>query len=378
MKFLSEENVSNKRVVLRCDFNVPVKDGIILDNSKIIKSLKTIKLLLNNNNKVVILSHFGRVKSEEDFNDNSLKIVFDELKKHINVVFSNKPIDIEKDLLEYECILLENTRFNDVPNKRESINDLELAKYYASLGDVFVFDAFGASHRIHSSTAGIANYLPTYIGLLVEEEIYNLSVLFENINNGFVAIMGGAKVDDKIPLINYLINKCDKLVLTGGILNSFLKQKGLSVGNSLVNTDELVNESILQVLKQHSDKLVFSDKFVVEDGKIKNILEINENDKICDNIINDNLTLNNAKIIFVNGTTGMYEHGYDLGTKALFDLLPKMTAKTIIGGGDTSSAVKKYANPDDFYYVSSGGGATLEYIVEGKIKVLDYIENKQK
>ena len=178
MKYLSKENIKNKRVILRCDLNVPIINNSILDDTKIIRSLKTINYLLKNNNKVIILSHFGRVKNEDDLKDNSLKIVYEEMKKYLPIVFIDNIFDFDKSiLLKNNCVLFENTRYNDIPIKKESINDLELAKYYASFGDVFVFDAFGTSHRIHSSTAGIANFLPVYLGLLMEEEIEKLSIL---------------------------------------------------------------------------------------------------------------------------------------------------------------------------------------------------------
>lgn len=377
MKYLSEEKISNKKVILRCDFNVPVKNGVILDNSKILKSLKTINYLLENNNQVILLSHFGRVKSSDDFNKNSLKLVYEELKKHINVVFSEKARDIDNELLDNNCILLENTRFNDVPIKTESVNDLELAKYYASLGDVFVFDAFGTSHRLHSSTAGISNYLPTYIGFLVEEEINKLEVLFKS-NKGLIAIMGGAKVNDKIAVINSLVKKCDKIILTGGILNSFLKIKGINVGVSLTSDNSDVNNNISYLLETCSDKLLFGDKFINDKGEKISISNIKDDDKICDNIISFNNILTNAKTIFVNGTPGMYESGFEIGTKHLFDSLKTTNAKVIIGGGDSASASMKYARETDYYYISSGGGATLEYIAYNKVKVIEYYKNVKK
>lgn len=380
MKFLSKEEVKNKRVVLRCDFNVPVEDGIILDNTKIIRSLKTINYLLENNNKVIILSHFGRVKKESDYESNSLKIVYEELKKYLPIAFVSDIYKFDHGVLENKCILFENTRFTDVPEKKESVNDLDLAKYYASFGDVFVFDAFGASHRLHSSTAGIANFLPVYLGLLMEEEIEKLSIL-NNPSHPFVVIMGGAKVDDKIPVIESLIEKCDHLILTGGILNSFLKEKGLEVGKSLINTDPLVSSNIKKILAEYSSKLFFSDNFIVENNSnIKNIAEINKDDIILDNIFNNNTIIDKAKLIFMNGTCGKYEEDlYSKGTKNLLSKLASVSANVIIGGGDTTSAIKKFNDFSNYYYVSTGGGATLDYIAFNSIKVIDYYKkiNKQ-
>ncbi len=176
MKALSESTITNKKVLLRCDFNVTYKDGTIIDDSKIQKSLETIKHLLDNNNKVIIFSHLGRVKTEEDKANNSLAIVYEYLKDYIELEFINNPLDLSKvtDVTNCNCFLVENTRWTDVPEKKESVNDLDLAKYWASFGDVFVIDAFASLHRAHSSTAGISKYLPTYYGFLVEKELNNL------------------------------------------------------------------------------------------------------------------------------------------------------------------------------------------------------------
>ena len=376
MKFLSKEEIKNKRVVLRCDFNVPVKDGKILDDTKIIRSLKTINYLLANNNQVVILSHFGRVKKESDFPSNSLRIVYEELKKYLPITFVSDIFNIEQGALKNNCILFENTRFTDVPVKKESANDLELAKYYASFGDVFVFDAFGASHRLHSSTAGIANFLPVYLGLLMEEELEKLSIL-NNPNHPFVVIMGGAKVDDKILVIESLITKCDHLILTGGILNSFLKEKGIEVGNSLVNTDPLVSSNIKNILSKYSSKLYFSDEFIVENDNVpKDIKDIAKNDVILDNLFKNNSIIDGAELIFMNGTCGKYEdEHYSKGTRDLLSKLSHVKGKVIIGGGDTTSSIKKFNDFSNYYYVSTGGGATLDYLAFASIKVLEYYEN---
>ena len=242
MKYLSKENIINKTVILRCDFNVPVQDGQIKDTSKIDKSLETIKYLLSNNNRVIILSHMGRVKKEDDKATNSLIIVYKYLQTIINLEFIPNPENLE--IIKYStsnCFLVENTRFTDIPEKKESANNLELARYWASFADVFVLDAFASMHRAHSSTAGLSKYLPTYIGFLAENELANLEPLLKHID---LVIMGGAKVDDKLDIIKGLINKCDKLLITGGILNSFLKAMGYEIGHSLVTTDENILEDV--------------------------------------------------------------------------------------------------------------------------------------
>lgn len=380
MKYLSENLVQGKTVLLRCDFNVPVKDGIITDDSKIIKSLETIKFLLENENKVIIFSHFGRVKKEEDKQKNSLKIVYEELKKYIDVIFinDNEHLEDEFNHLDSRCFLVENTRFTDVPEKRESANDLELGKYWASFGDVFVLDAFGSMHRAHTSTAGISKFLPTYIGFLAEKEIKNLNELVENKEMPLVVIMGGAKVDDKIKIIKSMLEKCDKLVLTGGILNTFLKVLGKNVGNSLVSEDEEVLKEVKEVINNSFDKLKYSEEFVVNsNGEIlkKNIDEINDNDIIYDNIIDLNGILNGKELVFFNGTCGKYEEQeYNIGTKKLLMDLYNSGSKVFVGGGDTVSAVIRFGYENKFYYLSSGGGATLEYVSYGQLKALEWIK----
>lgn len=382
MKYLSEANLQNKRIILRCDFNVPVKDGNISDYSKITKSLDTIKYLLDNNNKVIILSHFGRVKTEEDKNKNGLKIVYEYLKNYLDLDFISNPLDLSDiNNSSKKCFLVENTRYTDISEKRESANDLELAKYWASFADAFVIDAFGSLHRAHASTAALSKYLPTYLGFLVEKELKNLEILIQNNSHPFLVIMGGAKVDDKIKIIEGMLQKCDKLILTGGILNTFLKVKGYNIGNSLVSIDEEVLASVKNILKNYSDKLIYSDTFIVkrdnENIKVK-LNEIKDNDIIYDNLIDEQDIINSAKVIFLNGTCGKYEEaGYEMGTSNLLNDLSKSNAKVIVGGGDSVSAVNTFGYQDKFTYLSSGGGATLEYVASGKLKALEYIKENE-
>ncbi len=382
MKYLSEANLQNKSVILRCDFNVPVKDGNISDYSKITKSLDTIKYLLDNNNKVIILSHFGRVKTEEDKNKNSLKIVYEYLRKYLDLDFVSNPLDLSDiNNSSKKCFLVENTRYTDIPEKRESANDLELAKYWASFADAFVIDAFASLHRVHASTAGLSKYLPTYLGFLVEKELKNLDILIQNNDHPFLVIMGGAKIDDKIKIIAGMLQKCDKLILTGGILNTFLKVKGYNVGNSLVSTDEEVLASVKNILNNHSDKLIYSDNFIVkrDNENIKvNLDEIKDNDIIYDNLVNEKDIIDNAKVIFLNGTCGKYEEEcYKDGMSNLLNDLSNSNAKVIVGGGDSVSAVNVFGYQDKFTYLSSGGGATLEYVANGKLKALEYIKENE-
>ncbi len=380
MKYISNNKIENKRVILRCDFNVPVKDNIILDDSKIIKSLDTIKYLLENNNKVIILSHFGRVKKEEDKITNSLKVVYEYLKKYLDIEFIKDPLNLDQlNESNSNCYLVENTRYTDIP-KKESANDLELAKYWASYADVFVMDAFASLHRTHSSTAGLSNYLPTYFGFLVEKEIEGLKDLINNPND-LLVIMGGAKIDDKISIMDAMLKKCTKLIITGGILNTFLKVKGYNIGKSICSVDNEVLDFVKNILEKYHDKILYSEQFIVlrnNENIEVNLNEIEDNDIIYDNIIDLDKMVLNSNMIFMNGTCGKYEEEcYSKGTKKLLEAL-NLRRNVYIGGGDSTSAVNTLMAQNNYKYVSSGGGATLEYVAYGHLKALDYIEENSK
>ena len=265
MKTLKDIDVSNKSVVIRCDFNVPMEGNIIKDNSKIVKSLDTLKYLLDRNCKIVILSHLGRVKSEEDKSKNTLKYVGQELSnllgrevKFVSKCNGAKVKEFVDSCNKGDVILLENTRLMDYPEKLESKNNEELAKFWASLGDVFVNDAFGSLHRAHASTAGIAKYIPHCIGFLVENELNNLDVLVHNTPDDFCVFMGGAKVDDKLPIIKSLLDRCRYLLVGGGIANSFLKARGADIGASIATSDESILEE-LKNLSQLTKKQIFNE-----------------------------------------------------------------------------------------------------------------------
>ena len=378
MNYLSKNIITNKRVILRCDFNVPVNNGKVVDDSKIIKSLKTINCLLDNNNKVIILSHFGRIKTEEDKKNNSLYPIYEYLKDKLEIEFIPNPLDLSIiNNSGNNCFLVENTRFTDYPEKKESANDLELAKYWSSFADVFILDAFASLHRTHSSTAGLSKYLPTYLGFLVENELNNLKPLVISPPHPFVVIMGGAKVDDKIKIIDSIVTKCDKLILTGGILNTFLYVSGKKIGKSLISDDEEILNNVKSILDNYENKIYFTNSFIVNRNGVKAITidEIEDNDIIYDNVVNINDLIDDAKIVFMNGTSGKYEiDDYEKGTKKLLKDLSNFN-NVYIGGGDTVSAVNKYNMSDKFKYLSSGGGATLEYVAFGNLEALEWIKN---
>lgn len=374
MKTIKDIDLKNKKVVIRVDYNVPMENGIIKDSSKIKKSLRSINYLLENNCRVVILSHFGRIKSEEDKAKNSLKIVAKELAnllgknvKFLDSCYGDKVKSIVDNCGLGEVILLENTRFMDIYEKKESGNDLALAEYWASLGDVYINDAFGSMHRAHASTAGIAKFLPHAIGFLVMDELEHLNILIHNTPHPFTVFMGGAKVDDKLPIIKSLIERCDYLLVGGGIANSFLKAKGADIGNSIATSDEGILNELKKLMDEYKGKIVLPVDFTIDDGIIYDVG--NKSIEVYKKYIDK------SEIIFVNGTCGKFEdERFMEGTSNLFKILNDSGKKVIVGGGDTASACIKFGFKDSFDFISSGGGATLEYIADGTLKALEWME----
>lgn len=374
MKTIKDIDLKNKKVVIRVDYNVPMENGIIKDSSKIKKSLRSINYLLENNCRVVILSHFGRIKSEEDKAKNSLKIVAKELAnllgknvKFLDNCYGDKVKNIVDNCGLGEVILLENTRFMDIYDKKESGNDLALAEYWASLGEVYINDAFGSMHRAHASTAGIAKFLPHAIGFLVMDELEHLNILIHNTPHPFTVFMGGAKVDDKLPIIKSLIERCDYLLVGGGIANSFLKAKGADIGNSIATSDERILNELKKLMDEYKGKIVLPVDFTIDDGIIYDVG--NKSIEVYKKYIDK------SEIIFVNGTCGKFEdERFMEGTSNLFKILKDSGKKVIVGGGDTASACIKFGFKDSFDFISSGGGATLEYIADGTLKALEWME----
>ena len=374
MKTIKDIDLKNKKVVIRVDYNVPMENGIIKDSSKIKKSLRSINYLLENNCRVVILSHFGRIKSEEDKAKNSLKIVAKELAnllgknvKFLDSCYGDKVKSIVDNCGLGEVILLENTRFMDIYEKKESGNDLALAEYWASLGNVYINDAFGSMHRAHASTAGIAKFLPHAIGFLVMDELEHLNILIHNTPHPFTVFMGGAKVDDKLPIIKSLIERCDYLLVGGGIANSFLKAKGADIGNSIATSDEGILNELKKLMDEYKGKIVLPVDFTIDDGIIYDVG--NKSIEVYKKYIDK------SEIVFVNGTCGKFEdERFMEGTSNLFKILKDSGKKVIVGGGDTASACIKFGFKDSFDFISSGGGATLEYIADGTLKALEWME----
>ncbi|MBQ3474742.1 MAG: phosphoglycerate kinase [Bacilli bacterium] len=367
MKTIKEANIYNKSVIIRFDYNVPVENGKIMDDTRIISSLKTLNYVLKSAKKVIILSHMGRVKDEEDKKKYSLKIVCDYLSKLIDkkIAFCDYT-NVEETINNNEIIMMENTRFFDLDNNKESNSDEELSKYFASFGDIFINDAFGTCHRNNASNVGISKFLPSYNGFLVEEEINNLDKLLDNVKRPYTVIMGGAKVSDKLKVINNLIEKVDYLIISGGMAYTFLKVKGYNIGKSICE-DEYIDYA-KKLIKNYSDKIVLIEDNYIEDKSIKNIEEMDDNNIGYDigpkTIECYKEIINKSKTVFYNGPMGLFEKGYEYGTKEILKLLNDSKAFVVIGGGDTVSAVNKYQKENHFT-ISTGGGASLEYL-EGK------------
>lgn len=380
-KTIRDFDISSKKVIIRCDFNVPIKDGKIVDDNRIRQSLETIKYALSKNAKIILMSHLGRIKSEEDKKKNNLEIVGKRLSELLKLpvlfVDETRGEKLEKaisSMKDGDIILMQNTRYEDLEGKKESSCDLDLAKYWANLGDVFINDAFGTLHRAHASNVGISQFLPSGIGFLVEKELTVLSSLFDP-ERPFLIILGGSKVSDKIGLIDHLITKCDKLLIGGGMAYTFLEAEGYSIGNSLVDRDSL--EFCNKILKQYGDKIIlpvdsYCSTSFTNDGP-KNLRDINEIEyqemglDIGDKTVElFEKYLKDAKMVLWNGPLGVYEFdNYKKGTEAVLTFLSKSDAKTVVGGGDTAAVANELNLAKKLYHVSTGGGATLEYL-EGK------------
>ena len=392
-KTIRDYDVSGKKVLVRCDYNVPIKDGKIVDDSKILASLATINYLISHDAKIILMSHLGKVKTEEDKVSNSLEIVAKRLQQLVdtNIIFSKEVrsesvLEKSKQLNNRDILFLENVRYEDVPQKLESSCDEELSKYYASLADIFCLDGFGSCHRKHSSTYGVANYIPNCVGLLVEKEIEMLDKVVKNPERPFTIIMGGAKVDDKLDLIEALLPICDNLLLAGGLANSCMYTLGYNVGSSLKSDDADLLSRLKKLLLDNKDKIQLPVDFIVKNNvsnsiRCVDISNVNTEDAIGDigskTIEKYKNTIDNSKLIFVNGTPGKYEDDeFSFGTRELFKIVSLSNALKVVGGGDGVSAVKYFNYEDSFDFLSTGGGATLEYIINKGLVAIDNIDDK--
>jgi len=381
MKTIKDINIENKKVLIRCDFNVPIKEGKIVDDTRIKGALQTINYCLEKNAKVILLSHLGRVKEEADLAKNNLAPVAIRLSELLEqeVVFIEKTRgqeleDAINNMHEKDVLLIQNTRYEDLEGKKESSNDEELGKYWASLGDVFINDAFGTIHRAHASNVGIANNLPSAFGFLIEKELTALSIL-DNPEHPFVVILGGAKVSDKIGVIENLVTKADKILIGGGMAFTFLKAKGYEIGTSLLDEENI--DFCKNILNEYSDKIILPIDTAVtttysndEEYRVKDITEISSNEMGLDigSKTRENFEsyIKEAKIVIWNGPLGVYEfEKYKANTNKLLEYIVENNIKAILGGGDIVAAASTANYKDKVYHASTGGGATLEYL-EGK------------
>ena len=378
-KSIRDFNLENKKVIIRVDFNVPIKDGKILDDNRIVMSLKTINYALENRAKVILMSHLGRVKTLEDKEKNSLRIVSYRLSELLNkkVIFINETRgkELEDAINNLKCgevLLMENTRFEDLDGKLESGNNIELGKYWASLGDIFINDAFGTCHRAHASNVGIASNIESGIGFLVEEELEKLSIV-NNPKRPFCIILGGAKVSDKIGVIDALVKKCDYILIGGGMAYTFLKSVGYNIGKSLLDIESI--GFCKDMLSKYKDKIILPVDSIVSKEFDKDVtLKYNENfdsDDIGLDIGEKTVekfkeVLDKCNTIVWNGPLGYSEvQKYSNGTKEILKYLSNKDKIVIIGGGDTASAAINFGYKDSFTHISTGGGASLE-LLEGK------------
>lgn len=385
-KTIRDVNLNDKTVLIRVDFNVPIENGLITNDNRIVEALPTIKYALDNNAKIVLISHLGRIKTQEDLKKNSLRVVAQRLAQLLDrdVMFIDETRGSVVDnavanMKNGDIIMLENTRFEDLDGKKESKCDDELGKYWASLADVFVNDAFGTAHRAHASNVGVSKYAKESVaGFLLEKEIKFIGNTLENPQRPFVAILGGAKVGDKIEVIKNLLKLADYVLIGGGMSYTFYKALGYEVGTSLLESDKVVLAKELMELGK--DKLVLgldvvtSKEFDKDSDKETHLINEIPSDQMGMDIgpktiekFND--ILSSAKTVVWNGPVGVFEfERFAVGTKAVATKLAslKEQATTIIGGGDSAAAVFKFGLENEFTHISTGGGASLEYL-EGKL-----------
>ena len=392
-KTIRDFDLNNKKIIIRCDFNVPIKDGVITDDNRIKMSLETINYAINNNAKVILMSHLGRVETKEDKEKNNLKVVAERLSELLNkeILFveetrGKKLEEMANNLKPQEVLLIQNTRYEDLEEKKESKNNEELGKYWASLGDIYINDAFGTCHRAHASNVGIASNLPNGIGFLVEKEVKEISDTLKNPERPFTVILGGSKVKDKIKVIENLVKIADYILIGGGMAFTFLKAEGYEIGSSILDEENI--EFCRNILKEYGSKIILPVDVICskEITEVSSFTECDVNNieqsdigldigsKTIDIFKN---TIKKSKTVIWNGPVGMFEmNKYAKGTKAICEALKECLGKTVVGGGDTGAAVIKFGFENDVSHISTGGGASLE-MLEGKVLPgIDIIDEK--
>ena len=392
-KTVRDLDVSGKKVLVRCDFNVPLDENKnITDKTRIVAALPTIKYLLEHNAKVILCSHLGRPKGEFNM-EYSLKPVAEELSKQLGIdvklasdVTGENAKELAQNIKEGEVVLLENVRFD----AREEQNDDSLSKEFASLAELYVNDAFGTCHRAHSSTAGVAKFLPSACGVLIEKELQNLGDALNNPRRPFVAILGGKKVSDKIGVIDNLLEKVDTLLIGGGMTYTFMKAQGYNVGDSICELDKLdLALSLIEKAKQKGVKMLLPvDNKVGKEFSNETESMVVKSTEIPDGWQGFDIgpetikmyeeELKNAKTVLWNGPIGVFEFdNFAVGTNEIANTLANLEdCTTIIGGGDSAAAVTKIGLADKMTHISTGGGASLEFIEGKALPGIECIENK--
>ena len=382
-KTVRDVELKGKKVLCRCDFNVPMKDGEITDDFRIVSSLPTVKYLIEQGARVILMSHMGKPKGEPkpELSLGPVALRLTELLgqevKFIScpTVISDSVREMAEGLSDGEVMLLENTRYRAEETKSEEPFTGELA----SLGELFVNDAFGTAHRDHSSTAGLARYLPTVSGFLIEKEVKFLGDALDKPERPFVAIMGGAKVGDKIPVIENLMKKVDTIIIGGGMTYTFFKAKGYEIGKSILDSDSIeLSGELLRKAEAAGVKIMLPvDTLCTDDFSENNVIEVYDADKIPAELMGMDIgpktialyeeEIAKAKTIVWNGPMGVFENPkFEAGTKAVAQALADSDAVTVIGGGDSAAAVEQFGLKDRMTHVSTGGGASMEFL-EGKV-----------
>lgn len=392
-KTIRDVDVTNKKVLVRCDFNVPLdkETGKITNDLRIVAALPTIKYLLENNAKVILCSHLGKPKGEIK-PELSLKSVANRLSEYLGFevklskdIVGENAKELSKELKPGKAILLENVRFDP----REEKNDKEFSKELASLAEIYVNDAFGTAHRAHSSTVGVAEFLPAVCGFLIEKEVEMLGDNLNNPERPFVAILGGAKVSDKIKVIENLLEKVDSIIIGGGMTYTFLKAMGYEIGNSICELDRIdIAKETIEKAEKKGVKLLFpidtvcgkefsneAETIVVDSKEIpKGWQGLDIGPKAIEEFTQ---VLKNAKTVIWNGPLGVFEfEKFAKGTNAIAKVLSEINAITIVGGGDSVAAVEKGGFSDKITHISTGGGATLEYLEGKELPGIECLENK--
>lgn len=382
-KTVKDVELNGKKVLVRVDFNVPMKDGKITNDNRIVAALPTIKYILENGGRAILFSHLGKVKTEEDKASKSLRPAAERLAEllgqDVKFIPETRGAELEAAIAELkdgEVLMFENTRFEDLDGKKESKNDPELGKYWASLGDIFVNDAFGTAHRAHASNVGISANLEAVAGFLLEKEIEFIGGAVDAPQRPMVAILGGAKVSDKIGVIENLLDKADKVLVGGGMMFTFLKAQGKNIGKSLCEEDKL--ELAKALLEKGGDKLVLPiDTVAAKEFSNDTEFRVVSVDALADDEMGLDVgpatvelfsnVLKDAKTVVWNGPMGVFEmSNFAKGTIGVCEAIANLEgAITIIGGGDSAAAAMQLGYADKFSHISTGGGASLEYL-EGK------------